>query len=319
MNRYVHTTLKMGLAGAVTTLLALLIGLEHAVTGGILAVLSTQLTRRDSIRDALRRLVGVGIGLVIGTIAFVIFGYSVVIFSVLTFVYAGVLFALKLGVAIVPGLVLVNHLLGPGAFAWSALGNAAALMSLAVAVALLLNVTYPLNVQRSMQTISNTIDQKVSFALEQIADALSGIDIDEKEREAEDKAMGKLFDSAELHAADAVFGTVKEAGDYVSMRRSQWRRINRMWRLLDRVEKPHEYAAPLADYVRGLAGAIGKEDQATPQRETLQSLLASYREKPLPESREAFEARAVLFQMVFELESFLAVKIRFHETHPNWA
>ena len=37
------------------------------------------------------------------------------------------------------------------------------------------------------------------------------------------------------------------------------------------------------------------------------------REQPLPESREEFESRAVLFQILLELEQFLEIKKKFVE------
>ncbi len=315
MNRYVHTTIKMGLAGGVTTLLSLLLGLEHAVTGGILAVLSTQLTRRDSIRDAGKRLLGVLVGLALGTILFLALGYTVTVFAALTFIYAGTLFALKLGVAIVPGLVLISHVLSPGTFSWAAIGNAAALMGLAVTVALALNLTYPLKVKRSMQRVIRAIDTTLSDALVMIAS--SPVDYNDAAWQSLDAQFHRFHRDASLHVGDAVFGGVREASDYVAMRRAQWERIERIRALLGE-GATHPYAEALLDYVANLADDIGKDDRATPQKHALKTLLGAYRKKPLPDTRDGFEARAALFQCIHELEGFLEAKIRFHRDHPEW-
>ena len=69
--------------------------------------------------------------------------------------------------------------------------------------------------------------------------------------------------------------------------------------------------------MHALIADIRKEDKASPQRETLMQLLESFKQRALPKTRDEFETRALLYQMIYELDGFLKEKITFHARYPE--
>ena len=318
MKRYVHTTIKMSLASIVAILIAELLRLDYAISGGILAVLSVQLTRKDSYIIAIKRLADAVIALLLSTAFFVIFGYTVWVFTFFIVAFIAVSFALKMPEGIVPSLVLVSHLLIHGSFDAMVIINGFLLMGIAIIVALGLNLFYPLNTELAMTKTKKEIDALIVVDLQLIASVLSAHETREKAFNAHKiiyEQLDSLLKEAALIDKDILFDKDRLAISYLKMREAQMVRLDRIFTLLNQIKSTHPNALLLGDYVEQLSRDIGEANKATSQLETLQALLNNYRETPLPKTREEFETRAVLFQMMFELESFLKQKIAFHQRY----
>jgi uncharacterized membrane protein YgaE (UPF0421/DUF939 family) len=93
--------------------------------------------------------------------------------------------------------------------------------------------------------------------------------------------------------------------------------VRRLFRLLQSIEAPTPFAQGILDFITELIPAIGAVDKATALRTQLLLLTKDYRQKPLPKTREEFELRAILFQMLFELDYFLSIKIQYHQQSTN--
>ncbi len=316
--RYLHTTIKMSLASVITIVIALALNLEYAITAGILAVLSIQLTRTDSYLTALNRLLSGIIALSVSSVFFVILGYQVWVFALFTAFFIALSFALKLSVGIVPSLVLVSHLLLYGQWRFSLVINGFLLIGIAIFVALLLNQLYPLKTRTILLSISDDIDRMIQEDLIAFSEALRVLGACSEWLEKHilfKQNFESLIHNAELVYKDILFDKDRLLITYIRMRRAQMHHLDRMFSLIKNSKKHHPYAETIADYACALSNDIGHSDKASPQRDQLHQMLSSFRKKPLPETRDAFETRATLYQILFELESFLDEKIKFHQNY----
>ena len=315
MNRALHTIIKMGLAMIIGYGVAEVLQLDQALAAGILAVLSIQSTRTDSVIIAFKRLLDAALALSLATLFFLVFGYTPWVFVLFALPFIALSFVFKIEAGIVPSLVLASHLLAPGAFDQSVLINSGLLMIVAVGVALGLGLLYPMGTQRILKYYADELDSVIKKALHSITDALRETITHEARHQILKDAKETyqtLLDKASAADKDLIFDKDHQIMHYLRMRDMQMRRVNRLHKLLDQLTASHPNAYPLADYIEQLIPDIGAQDKATPQLKKLQDLLSDYRKKPLPSSREAFETRAVLFQMVFELEALLQAKRDYH-------
>src|SRR5690606_16973104 len=81
-----HTTFKLVIVGVVSATIAYLFNLRDYLLVGMLGILSISLTKKDTILNGVKRYLDVLLGLLLGTIIFLTFGYvlySLVIFLVL--------------------------------------------------------------------------------------------------------------------------------------------------------------------------------------------------------------------------------------------
>ena len=82
MKIIILNSLKVSIAVAVAIAIANLLQLDYAISTGIVAILSIQPTKRETIQVAFGRLVAFIIALMIGTVSYAIFGYTQIGFFV---------------------------------------------------------------------------------------------------------------------------------------------------------------------------------------------------------------------------------------------
>jgi len=320
MNRYLHITIKMSIASFVTIIVTELLGLEYAITAGILAVLSIQLTRKDSIILAGKRLLDAVLAIALFTLLYVLFGYSVIVFAIGTVLFIGLSFALKIDVGIVPALVLSSHILLEGRYSFDVIVNSFLLIFIASVVALFLNLIYPLNVKKALYDITEEIDQYIKDDLSQLVNCMSHIphiSSSLASHELIHQKLEKTLYKAELNDKDLLFDQNHQHMSYIHMRNSQMKRIHQIYELMMLIENTHPHIDILTEYINDLVQDIGKDDMASAQMIKLNTILYEFKQSNLPTSRDEFETRAVLYQMVFELEAFLEEKIAYHNKYTN--
>ncbi len=321
MSRYIHLTIKMSTASIITILIAMSLGLEYAITAGILAVLSIQLTRRDSLLNALERFLSSIIGLFIALIMFLTFGYNLIVFALFTAVFIFISFALKLTIGIVPTLVLVSHVLDAGQFDWAILINSVSIMAIAITIALLVNSIYPLNSQRKLLNLIENIDALIRNDLANLAARINGsIDNDRAlaQHVTNKNALEQFKGDAELIDKDILFDHDYRLIHYLNVRNAQMTQIDRMLGLILQTNETSEHAIKLGEYVLNLKDDVGHADKASRQKKSLHTLLNQYRKMALPTTRSEFEYRSILYQITLELDTFLSEKIAFHERYPDF-
>ena len=104
---------------------------------------------------------------------------------------------------------------------------------------------------------------------------------------------------------------------YVEMRREQCRVLQVIYRQLLRLNQVPEQAKPLSAFLADIAVHFHEGNDCSALLEQLESLYAAYRQDELPDTRESFENRAILYSILTELQSFLQIKRQFYLTLPE--
>jgi uncharacterized membrane protein YgaE (UPF0421/DUF939 family) len=319
MKGYIHTTIKMGVAGIITVLIANVIGLEYAITGGILAILSIQQTKKDSVLLALKRVISATIGLLLASLVFVIFGYHLWVFFIFMIIFIFGSFLIKLPEGIIATLVLASHLLIFGSFSWVFLGQEFLLIAIAIVIALCVNIIYPQNSQKVLMSYIKNIDRLIAdhlFMLSLLMKDLNTSDIYMTHHKHINSSMKEILKKAELIDKDILFDNDHRYLIYLYMRRTQMKQINKMYEISIKIKAHHDNILLISKYINQLSFDIGCFDRASGQLDKLNALLFDIKNQVLPKTRDEFETRAILFQVVNELEDFLQTKISFHQQFP---
>jgi uncharacterized membrane protein YgaE (UPF0421/DUF939 family) len=319
--RLFHTAIKMSLVGVIASLVAFSLSLEYYLTAGILAILSIHLTKRDSLQISLRRLIDAFYGLILATLMFIAFGYSFLVFSIFVFIFAYTSWVLKISEGIVPALVLVTHLLIKGSFDGGLLLNEFLLITIAVAIASLFNIIYPTSSEKTLDSYVKTIDQLVRDHLFMLSILLKDPEYhDEYYRHYAmlNKKISETIDIVELVDKDLLFQNDHSYLSYFHMRKEQTNYIRHMYQQALKIKTLHPFALEISTFVKELTNDIGIYNKAIFQLKKLDQLQQTYKEASLPETREEFEIRAMLYQILNEIESLLMVKVEFHHQYPNF-
>lgn len=320
--RLFHTAVKMTLVGVIASLIAKFIGLEYWLTAGILAILSIHLTKRESVVISSRRLVDSVFALLLSTLLFISFGYNYWVFFVFIFIFAYTSWMLKISEGIVPGLVLVTHLLLATEFSLSVLANELSLIFVSIGIATIFNILYPQSTEKELVTHVRSIDQLVADHLYMLALLLKDPDYNEeyyRHYSTLDHKIQGYIDIVELVDKDLLFQNDHSYLAYFHMRKEQTNYVRHMYLQALKIKKLHPYAVDIADYVITLSNDIGLYNKAVQQLRNLDVIQQEFKVSSLPSTREEFEIRATLYQILIEIESLLMVKVDFHHQFPDFS
>lgn len=319
--RVLHTAVKMSLVGVITSLIAHELGLTYWLTAGIVGILSISITKRDSIISSIKRLVDAIFGIMLATLMFIAFGYTFLVFSIFVFIFALASFQLKLQEGIVLSLVLVSHLLLEEAFNFNMIGNELAILFIAVGIAMIFSIIYPQSTEKVLEKHVESIDQLIRDHLFMLSILLKDPEYHEeyyRHYAVLDRKITKTIDEVELVDKDLLFTNDHSYLSYFNMRKEQSSYIRHMYQHALKLKALHPFALEISEYIKILANDIGLYDRATGQLRRLDMMMKGYRNTDLPQSRDEFELRASLYQILNEIESFLMVKVDFHHSFPEF-
>lgn len=313
--RQIHTAIQMIVVGILTTLIAYLLKLEYWYTSGVIAILSINMTKKDTIKVALNRSFGVVIALLLSTVLFLIGGYVLWIYLIFLAIFIMILWILNISEGIVVSIVLVNHLLLRQSFDQSLLLNEIYIYLLALCIALLVNLLYPKVHTRKMEKQVDMIDMLVKehmFALSLFLKDLDGYEVYQEHYRHIEKDLDNIIKEAEMLEKDQIVHKNFDYKTYLMMRKSQLDKLNHMYILTHKIKSKETVIEDIAEFIVQLCNDIGKDNKAGLQLEKLKTFRLHLEGSALPKSRAEFETRAILYQILNDIEAFLQTKERYH-------
>lgn len=342
-------SLKIALAAMLAMALAQALGLENAVTAGIITILSIQGTKLETLKTAGKRALAFLCALLLAGACYGLLGYTVWAFGVYLFLFVLLCLAMRWQEAIAMDSVLVSHFLVKGCF-WPLLGNEALLFIVGTGFGILVNLH--LRSRREQFTrLSDRVDGLIKEILGEMARRLNGeygSDSEETGRTAMTRetpgqlqgkellqnqgqepgqlqeqtlwqvqerellqALRQAEDCAVANYGNTPFSRDTYELDYVRMRQRQAV-------ILQAVHENIRGLSYLPCQARQVAQLLERVRQEYHRYNNVEGLLAQMEElfgdmqtQPLPQSREEFEARAVLYYVLRQMEELLKIKRQF--------
>lgn len=309
-------TLKTGIGAAVAMILARVLGLVYWPSAGIITILSIQATKRQSVELALKRIVATVIALVVAAGLFATLGYSPVVFGMYLLIFIPIAARFELADGIVMASVLVTHLMGEARVGSAIMLNELGLVAVGVGVALVLNLYMP-SIEGELAQCRKRIEQ----AMYELFCALSA----SLRAQAVPIGEQRLFSELERQVVDAqskaykyannyLFATVSPYEKYFGMRSRQLQVMGYMREHYSRLSMTYQETEVVADFALKVASSIKGQIKAVQLLEELEELRDYFKKTPLPQTREEFENRAMLYQFLNDLEHFLEIKQAFKES-----
>ncbi len=321
MHRGLHTAIKMTLVALIAGLIGLWLNLGYWLTGSVLALLSIQTTKKDSLMIGFKRIIDALYALLLATLFFVLLGYHFWVFVIIVFVFSFTSWLFKITEGVVPALVIVTHLLILGQFSWTFLLEETLLVILSIGIAIIFNTFYPVPVEKGLQKDILLIDQSLQKHLIMLANQIKdpkAIPVGKTESNQLDDQLKKMFVSIELAMKDRLFQRDTSILAYMYLRNTQMNFLKSIDHHASTIHTYHPHAEEIASLMMVIANDIGQYQESKKNLSVINALLTRYRQSDLPQSREEFETRATLYQILIELEAFVMLKHQFHERNPHF-
>ncbi|NLP27256.1 MAG: aromatic acid exporter family protein [Clostridia bacterium] len=312
-----YRTIKTAIAATLAMIIAEMLGLKYTVAAGVIAILSTQSTRRQSVEIAVQRICSSLVALTIATIIFYLFGFSPISFGLYLLIFIPTAARLKVSEGIVVSSVLVTHLLVENTIEVTWLINEILLMLVGAGVALILNLYMP-SVEGKIKEDQKYIDDTIRKILLNMSDALKNNFVSIKEEElfqGLEKRLEEARKRAYRNLNNYFFVETNYYVEYMEMRVQQFHVLKRMRAHFQRFFMTYEHSIMVSEFTQEVGESLHEENTAKELLDNLQLLRESFKTMELPKDREEFENRAMLFQFLNDLEDFLIIKYDFKKRY----
>ncbi len=312
-------TLKTGIGAAIAMIIASQLGLEYSVAAGIITILSIQNTKKQSFKIALQRVIAFLIALFVSFIVFRMIGYNPLAFGIFLLIFIPLTVRFNLEQGIVVNSVLITHFLVQKTINLFWIRNELELMLIGVGVALFLNFYMP-SIEEQIRKDQIYIDESIKSILFQMSRALKKNDISIKEQSIFNELEEILYVAKERaynNLNNYFLLDTRYYVEYVEMRLQQFKILKRMKSHFQRFFISYEQTIMIANFTEKVAECFHEENTAENLLQQTGILREEFRNMSLPNTREEFENRAMLFQFLNDLEQFLIVKNEFKRKFIN--
>ncbi|MBC2850407.1 aromatic acid exporter family protein [Cetobacterium sp. 8H] len=312
-----HKVIKTALASFLAYFFADYFGIKYGLTASIIAIISIQATKADSIRVTIERFLAVFLGMSLFILLAYILGFQYITLGVFILLFMPLCIKLNILQGFLVTTVLATHILSEKSISLTFMLNEFYVLILGLFVGNILNLYMPTN-SKKIDFIKKNVDSILKTILIDISESLKCNCVSVNE----DKNFKSLKSTIEngrkfslLDYDNSLFDKCNENLNFFSMRRRQYRILTRMRACFKRLYITHEYSLIISDFIFEVAENIEIEKKTSPLLAEHKELKLLFSNFPLPKSRSEFENRANLFQLLQELEEFLNAKIEFKKDY----
>ena len=295
-------TTKLILATCLACFLAYFLDLSSAVSAGIISLLSLSDTRRSTLKLARNRLFSMLLALAIGVLAFQLTGFHIWSLGLYLALYVPLAYKMGWEIGITPSSVLVSHLLVQESTSPDLLLNEVLLFLIGTSFALLVNLYMPSR-EKAIQSYHLQVEEKLKDILLRFKYYLSRGD--GRNRAQLVDQLDHLFHQTDYHI------------HYFEMRQRQSRILRNMAQQINTCHLAASESLILAQLFSKIAAQLSQTNPAHDLLDDIERYLQVFRNRSLPKTREEFETRATLLQLLREAETFIQVKVDFYQKYGN--
>lgn len=300
--------LKISAACCIAILLADFLGLTSSTSAGIITLLSIQDTKKATFQIAGKRLLAFVPAVFFSLLIFWTMGFHVFSFGVFLFLFILFCYFSKLHDGITTNTVLISHVFASGSLHYSLLLNEFILLLIGVAIGVLVNLYMP-QMTRQIRLDQQDIDSCMKCIIGRLSQKLQGEQADlspnfQALQTRIDAALTRSYDNADNYIRTDMRYYVR----YFQLRMGQIALLQRMDESVEKLRTIPEQAHIFAQFLQRVSDSFHEYNNARSLLNAFYKMRNGFKNSPLPQNREEFEARAILVQIVHDTENLLMQK-----------
>ena len=310
MKSILTNTIKITLAAVLAILCAQALKLDFAVSAGIVAILSVQPTKKETLRTALARLLAFAVALVISITLFNLLGFSVRVFFLYLLIFILVCQWRKWISAMAMDSVLISHFLSFGKTGPAEIKNEVLLFVLGVGFGILVNLLLHKKTNY-IEELKKQTDNQIKQALHRMALRIQNPALTDYDGSCFTALNQSLFiakKQAEENYNNQFSKTDTFDSRYLKMREKQTKILYEMFKAARALHTIPATAPLLANFLEKVSNEYHKDNDVKALLEELALIHDKMKAHPLPQTRTEFEDRANLFILMERLKEFLQIK-----------
>jgi uncharacterized membrane protein YgaE (UPF0421/DUF939 family) len=304
---------KIALAAVLSILTANLLGLDYAITAGIITVLSIQNTKRETLQTARDRGLAFLYALILSYLCFRWLDFSVIAFILYLFLFAFLCLSAGWGQAIAMDSVLISHFLTEQRFDSAMVVNELLVFAVGTLYGILINL-HLRKKEVEFDRLSKLVDDEIKGIIHRMAENIRQEDKTNYHSDCFVRLEDKIHLAKECALRNwnnTLWSQSAYELDYIRMRENQSRVLKNIYDSIVRITMLPAQTMQVAAFFEEIEAQYHRDNNVEELLRLLEKMLSDMKRETLPQSREEFEARALLFYTLMQLEEFLTLKNKF--------
>jgi len=304
---------KIALAAVLSILTANLLGLDYAITAGIITVLSIQNTKRETLQTARDRGLAFLCALILSYLCFRWLDFSVIAFILYLFLFAFLCLSAGWGQAIAMDSVLISHFLTEQCFDSAMVVNELLVFAVGTFYGILINL-HLRKKEVEFDRLSKLVDDEIKGIIHRMAENIRQEDKTNYHSDCFVRLEDKIHLAKECALRNwnnTLWSQSAYELDYIRMRENQSRVLKNIYDSIVRITMLPAQTMQVAAFFEEIEAQYHRDNNVEELLRLLEKMLSDMKRETLPQSREEFEARALLFYTLMQLEEFLTLKNKF--------
>ena len=310
--------LKIGVGASLAYYVAEAFHLQYASSAGIIALLTLQTTKWETLKLSVRRVFTYMITFGMCSLLCVLFPTTWIQYGIYLFVLVFATELLGWRSVVSVNAVIGAHLISAKDFSYEFLMNELLLVIIGIVVAIILNL-FHLNDAHESGIIKAM--RHVEHQMKEILQEMSGYlyyqqigkpvwdDIVDLENH-----LDEFLDSAHEFQNNTFVSHPEYYINYFRMRKEQCDSLQNMHSQLHKIRTMPEEASIVSEFISEMAQHVTEMNDPQALIEKLQATVDHIGDGKLPQTREEFENKALLYHVLMDLEEFLLFKKHFIES-----
>lgn len=316
MNK-ILTSVKIIIAAILAVLVAQVLKLDFAISAGIVAILSVQPTKKETVSTALSRFYAFIVALAISFCCYKFLGFTTPAFFVYLAVFIFVCQMFGWNSAMAMDSVLISHFLSFKAFGLNELKNELLLFAIGVGFGILANIFLKKQTDK-IEFLKNEADIQIRYILERMSQKILTLDFSDYTGDCFVK-LDKAITEAKIYAATNSknqFGKANPFDEkYIEMRESQKEVLQEIFKYIIELKTVPSTAPQVSAFFKKVSVEYEKNNDVLSLLNELETIHSNMKKTPLPQNRGEFEDRAILFMILKRMKDFLLLKRDFYKTY----
>lgn len=303
-------SLKIITSSVIAIVIALAMNLEFAISAGIVAILTIQPTKKETVKIAVGRLCAFIAAIFIAYVCFALLDFTVGAFFVYMLVYISVCQIFSWNSAMAMNSVLISHFITVGSMDMAAIGNEVFIFLIGVCCGIVANLHLRKRVDY-IEKLKRETDEQMIRVLSRMSIRILNKDISDYNGECFDRLRESIREAKNV--AEENFNNQFGSADtfdieYIAMREKQCQILYEMYKAIRNMDTTPHTAKRISEFLEKLAKEFCTDNLSRKLLEDFNEMDMYMKNQPLPLERKEFEDRARLFGLMRSIEELIALK-----------
>jgi len=310
-------SLKIITAAILAIIIAQLLKMDFAISAGIVAILSVQPTKKETLNTALARFYAFLIALFIAGVCYNTIGFNAYAFFAYLLIFIPFCQFFGFYSAMAMDSVLISHFITLKSFTHTEIINELGLFLIGVSFGILANIFLHKKTDK-IESLKNEADEQIRQILYKMSQKILNLDFASYNGDCF-KKLDQAILEAKIFARENSNNQFRKADDfdekYIEMREKQREILQEIYQCIIELKTVPSTAKRVSDFFQKVSLEYEKNNDVLDLIDELQKIQTEMKEIKLPQNRDEFEDRAILFVMLKRMNDFLKVKRDFYVTY----